>query len=252
MFGGWPADYSAARSNTYSIDTRNEGKIEELTPMFTERGDVAAVRFNQKSKDIAFVIGGFTDANNFCAPLNTVENYDFKNDKWYQSSSENMDLTTERGDKVADVMDGLVLVIGGEAKHEDMCNETLSADLNPHIHAQGIHDIEVLDPLEKDAHWEKATNLPEIRFRAASAVDEKSNTLYLFGGQKSHNPTCNCYRTSDDIFSYVGEQPKKSGGLGATGTALIVTACVLVLLVGAIFVIRRRKAGKADGIEMAM
>lgn len=59
VFGGWDEFYQGPRATTFSIDPMDNGKIEDLTPMFTPRGDVAAVHFNHGGVNEAYIIGGF-------------------------------------------------------------------------------------------------------------------------------------------------------------------------------------------------
>jgi len=234
VFGGWKGDYSGPKETTFSIDTRNNGKIEDLTPMITKRGDIAAVHYKHGSIDAAFVIGGFGDE--FCAPLDTVERYNFDSDSWTESTSDDLDLGSARGDKVAAVVDKKIFVVGGEDKHEDLCLEV--NNLEPSVAAQAVDSVEVLDPLEKSPKWKNEADFPVERFRAASALDEKSNKLYVFGGQKAYSNDCDCYKTADEIYVHEGEQ--RGGGLSTTATALIATASVLAVVGSALFFFRRR------------
>ncbi len=234
VFGGWKANYESPKNETFSIDTRSNGKIEDLKPMMSQRGDIAAVHYKHGHIDAAFVIGGFGEE--YCKPVATVERYFFDSNFWSESSNENLDLGVARGDKVAAVMDAKILVVAGEDKHEDLCD---TPDLQPSVQAQAVDTVEVLDPLSKTPKWEVHPDFPVERFRSASAIDEKTNTLYVFGGQKSHNIDCDCYKTADEIYSYQGEQ--KKGGLSKAATGLIVTACVLLVAGVGFFYFRRTK-----------
>ena len=245
VFGGYNEDYSVVKSKTFSIDTRDGGKIEDLTSMLTARGDVAAVRYDHGKIDAAYLIGGFNGDNNFCAPLPTVERYDFKSNEWTESTSDEINLSSERGDKAAVVMDKVILTIGGEDKHEDMCEKDAS-ELDPFTHSVGVKEVEVLDPRDKTPRWKYATDLPDIRFRAAAALDKKSNTLYFFGGQKAFDNDCKCYKTASDVYSYQGA----TGGLSTTAIVLISVGCVLFVATAAFFMRKRTRKDPAEmGIE---
>ena len=234
VFGGYNDDYSEVKTRTFSIDTRASGAIEELASMPTKRGDLSAVYYNHGGYDHAFLIGGFTDANNYCAPLATVEVYNFNSKTWDVATTTN-DLDNERGDKVAVVLDGKILAIGGEDKHEDTCD---GVDLDPFTQGTVVVDeIESWDP-RSAAGWQDETDLPEIRFRSAGAVDERSNTLYFFGGQKAFDQTCNCYKTADDIYVIVGEQ---SSGVSNTAIALATSGTVAVVALAALLCVRRKR-----------
>jgi len=117
IFGGYGPNYTV-KTKVFSIDAKT-GTIDNLTPMLTKRGDVAALYYNHGNIDAAYVIGGFNDDNDYCAPLTTVERYNFESNTWTESSSDQINLGTARGDKAAVVMDKKILVIGGEDKHED-------------------------------------------------------------------------------------------------------------------------------------
>lgn len=239
VFGGWDAFYSA-KDKVYSIDTKDNKKITDLEPMTHTRGDIAVVHYKHKGIDAAYIMGGFSNENEYCAPFPTVESYDFKKDAWTASHS----LSSERGDKAAVVIDEMIFAVGGEGKHEDMCDKSPS-ELDENEHSVAVDDVEILDPKDKDG-WKFMTKLPQIRFRASAAVDKKSNTLYLFGGQKAYNPDCNCYKTADTIYYYEGH----GHGLGAFPIVVIVLASVAVVGLGFIF-LRRRRNGKAGDIESA-
>ena len=129
VFGGYDEFFSVVKTKAFSIDVRNDGNIENHTPMLTKRGDVAAVYYNHGKIDAAYIIGGFNDDNNFCAPLTTVERYNFASDSWTESSSDQIYLGSARGDKAAVVMDRKILAIGGEDKHEDFVSNIISMEL---------------------------------------------------------------------------------------------------------------------------
>eukprot|EP00558_Chaetoceros_sp_UNC1202_P009664 CAMPEP_0197247582 /NCGR_PEP_ID=MMETSP1429-20130617/29418_1 /TAXON_ID=49237 /ORGANISM="Chaetoceros sp., Strain UNC1202" /LENGTH=388 /DNA_ID=CAMNT_0042708521 /DNA_START=135 /DNA_END=1301 /DNA_ORIENTATION=+ len=243
VFGGYTSGYEA-KTSTFSINTKDGGKIKDLEPLPTGRGDIAAVHYDHGSIDGAYVIGGFTHVNNFCAPFATVERYDFKSDSWMVSKT-TTDLGKERGDKAAVVMDKMILSIGGEDKHEDMCSEASGTALDPFQHSVGIDEIESFNPRKGDEGWQYESNLPEIRFRTAAAVDEKENVLYVFGGQKAYNAQCDCYKTSDKIFTFEGEK----GGLSTTAIVLISGACVAVFLSIAGYCFCVRKPSEIEAVS---
>jgi N-acetylneuraminic acid mutarotase len=226
VFGGWDEFYQGPRATTFSIDPMDNGKIEDLTPMFTPRGDVAAVHFNHGGANEAYIIGGFGKV--ICKPLSSVERYDFDEDSWTETSTEKLALVQGRGDKIATVLDKKIYVIGGEDTHEDACDSPDA--LKPSEKSQAIDNVEVLDPLAKSPSWELHSLIPnsEERFRAAYALDLRANNFYIFGGQKEYNIDCDCYKTANDIYVFHGKHPGK--GLGTTATALIVTASIVFVV----------------------
>lgn len=238
VFGGWTSFYEA-KTTVFSIDTMDNGKIKDLEPMPTARGDLAAVHYDQSGIDSAYVIGGFSHKGNYCEPLATVESYDFKSDSWTLSKTET-DLGSERGDKIAVVVDKQILAIGGEDKHEDMCDVQKSANLDPHQQSVAVDEVEIFNPKKSKDGWDYESDMPEIRFRAAGALDEKENVLYVFGGQKSFDADCNCYKVANEMYSFEGDH---NGGLSTTGIALISVACVVSVL-GLAFVLYRRRTGR--------
>lgn len=242
VFGGWTADYEA-KTTVFSIDTNDEGKITDLEPMPTERGDISAVHYNHGKVNHAFVLGGFTHMNDYCSPLATVERYSYKENSWTTSATIT-DMGHERGDKAAAVVNEKIVIIGGEDKHEDYCDANV--DLDPLQHSIGVDKVEVFNPRKEKDGWKFHSDLPETRFRAAAALDEKENVLYFFGGQKSHDMTCNCYKTSNDIYHYEGGV---RGGLSGTAIGLIVAASVIVVFGLGFIIMRRRKRG--GGVQMS-
>jgi len=233
VFGGYDAGYGT-KSTAFKINIEMK-EITDLEPMEHTRGDIAAVTYDYGGVEGAFIIGGFSGENNWCEPFPTVQLYNYDKKSWTTSHS----LKSERGDKAAVVIDKTILAVGGEDKHEDYCSDTNVLDENDYSVA--VDDVEALDPRKNDG-WAFKSKLPEIRFRASAALDEKSNTVYFFGGQKSHDSTCNCYKTASDIFVYEGHQGLGGGAVAGIAIGSIVGAG----LIGFLLMKGRKGRGKEE------
>lgn len=192
--GGYDADYTAL-ANVYSIDVAateadNLLSIVDNGSLNTARGDVAATV--NSGKGYAYVSGGFTHENNFCAPLESVERYSLPpGDTWISVAS----LPTARADKAMVTYMEHTIAMGGERAPDNVCN---NVTLSPAEMSKAVDDIEVLNA--DDSTWQILTTLPEHRFRFAAVVYE--DTIYTFGGQQAFDAECNCLKTLDEVVTY--------------------------------------------------
>lgn len=199
VLGGYNKDYDA-QGSLIEIDLQTTGIISKQD-MITPRGDANAVSYEfADGKVIAYIMGGFTSANNFCAPLADAEQYDFITDTWTLIPKMNF----KRGDKSVVVHEDKVFAIGGEAKDADKCNADY-VEPSDEVGSGSIlvDDVEYYDPREEDPIWKFEQALDEHRFRAAAVAVKSTDSVYVFGGQSLYSDTCNCYPTSDTIFEYV-------------------------------------------------
>ena len=178
----------------------------EMARLDQQRGDVhASVGIGPNGGQFAYVAGGFHHTNDWCAPLSSVEMYDFDEDAWSDAS----DLGEGRGDKALVFSGNRLYAVGGETRPKDQC--LVEPEDVPLIQDQSLvlDDVEVYDPANADGGWEELDALPEARFRFSAAAwegdDEDENddgTVFVFGGQTEYDLSCECFRTSNTIFSY--------------------------------------------------
>mmetsp|Transcript_6130 Transcript_6130/g.7132 ORF Transcript_6130/g.7132 Transcript_6130/m.7132 type:complete len:404 (-) Transcript_6130:153-1364(-) len=201
VLGGYGVGYNA-QTFMIQLDLETQG-ITEKKPMITARGDANAVTYRFADETtVAYIMGGFTHENDFCAPLADAEMYNFLTDEWTDIE----DMNFKRGDKAVVVHNGRILAIGGEGKHEEKCENTESRALGEEGSGSIlIDDIEYYDPREKDAAWTFGNKLDEHRFRAAAVSVKSTGSVYVFGGQSLYSTECDCYPTSDTIFEYKEE-----------------------------------------------
>ena len=186
VVGGWTTEYMA-RSNVVRIDatvTTDPLVMEEVAPLQTARGDIKAVVQN----GMAYVGGGYTDANNYCPALASVEQYDMNSNSWTFLA----DLQSPRGDKALVALEGMLIALGGEAVVDPTCSVS---NADPGEATVAVDDVEVL---EENGNWETVASIPNAKLRLdAVAVGD---TIYAFGGQNSYDASCECYTTSDEIL----------------------------------------------------
>ena len=158
------------------------------------RGDITAAT----DGTVAYISGGWTDINNFCVPLGTVEQYTIATNQW--STLPDV-LNTPRADKALVLLNGRLLALGGEKAFDEKCpllaaNET--TDLPLWEQTIAVDDVEVLE----GDKWVVISELHDFRFRFAAVSVDAEDTIYTFGGQQAFNATCNCFRTSNEIVAY--------------------------------------------------
>jgi len=199
VIGGYDSEFNALnRTLAINVETK---EITVKTDMRLARGDAQAVSYAfEDGRDVAFIMGGFTPANGWCAPLHEGEVYDFVEDTWTAIPS----LNNNRGDKAVVTLNGKILTFGGESKHESSCDE--NTDLEPESYAVTVDDVESYDPRLPSPKWEIESDLSNARFRAAAAAFPKSSTVYLFGGQAEYLADCQCYKNTDTVYSFHEEE----------------------------------------------
>jgi len=190
--GGYNANYVASNS-TFAIDVTSK-VITDKAQMKKARGDAHAVTYSLEGREVAYIMGGFTHMNGFCEPLKEAERYDFVKDEWVSIDS----LKNKRGDKAITRLNCKILAIGGESKHPGICkNETVSKDSQ----TIPVDDVESYNPSDTDPEWRIETKLPNHYFRFAAAAVEKTDSVYVFGGQEAYSGDCDCYKTSNRIYA---------------------------------------------------
>lgn len=225
--GGYNASYGTL-ATTARIDTAltasasNETLVvEEMAPLLEARGDI----FAAFDSEFAYMGGGFTDANGFCAPLTTAERYEFATDTW----SSLPPLINDRGEVVMVESNGAVFALGGERQIEGICEFTGDAD--PGELTVGTEHVEVLT----DEGWRIIESFDDHKFRfAAVSVD---GVIYAFGGQTAWDGDCQCFKTTDDIQLLgdgVTSSPTVAPTDGVVGGPLLSSMAVLLTLVGTV------------------
>lgn len=185
--GGYNATYGTL-DKTIRIDTSAASTpltAEEMAPLAEARGDI----FAASDGSYAYLGGGFTDANGFCAPLATSEKYEFATNSWTSLPS----LPNERGEIVMVELEGHVYAMGGERQIEDICDLT-GGTTDPGELTVGSELVEVLN---HDDVWTVVKNFDDHKFRfAAAALD---GVIYAFGGQDAWDDDCDCFKTTNEI-----------------------------------------------------
>lgn len=180
--------------------------MEVVAPLLEARGDVYAAT-GQTSASLG---GGFTDANDFCAPLPTVESYNYALDQWSYLPN----LIDERGEVVFVELDDHVYAMGGERQIEGICE--ITGDADPGELTVGTNLVEVL---HDEGEWSVVDNFPSHKFRFAAVGVDRTGLIYAFGGQTAWDDSCDCFKCTDDIQVF-GEGVEDSAS-AATGKGMV-------------------------------
>lgn len=191
--GGYNQTYGA-HNTVFSIDpfaSTDSGSlvITDNAPLLEARGDCGGT--SDLGMGYGYVTGGFTDANNFCAPLGSVERFSFSDDSWKSIAP----LPTARADMAVVTIHGSVVTMGGERQPENICS---IEQPEPGELTVPVDNVEQLN--EANDKWDILTSLPHHRFRFAAAV--YNNTVYTFGGQIAFQADCVCLKTTDEVAMY--------------------------------------------------
>lgn len=203
VLGGYDANYTAT-NEMYSVDA-NESHLAEHGVVFRDgpslaaaRGDVHAATVGESA---AYVVGGYTHADEWCVPLVSTERYDVDADAWTTVGN----LATGRADKALVAVNDRLYAVGGEAKH------TCSGD--PSEYTKALDDVEVLldaDETDRNDHeWTVVADVPTRRFRFVGAPWPNTDSVYILGGQTFYEPSCQCFATSDIISKYTEKTKDK-------------------------------------------
>ncbi len=175
--GGFGQGYNETNV-VYRIDTETF-RIEIVASLPVARGAIASTQ----TSDYAFLAGGYKN----CDASRLVERFDFATGLWTRLPS----LNEPRGNANLVVLNGIVIIYGGERDMASGCNATHSEKVDWNI------SVEVLG---SDV-WKLVNTGMEIpRFQSASvAID---TTIFTFGGHLSYESDCRCYPNSDGVMSY--------------------------------------------------
>jgi Kelch motif len=190
--GGFSEDYRALR-RVFSIDPiaslRTERlQVERNANMIDRRGDVGITV--DESERYAYVSGGSSQSNEFCAPLASVERFDIETNEWEEMAP----LQQARTGKSILQIDSHIVALGGAQQNlGKLCDKTSP---NPSHLQTPVNSIEVYD----NGQWGVVDNLSEYRYRSASVV--VNNTVYSFGGQSVYFTVCTCHPTVDEVVIY--------------------------------------------------
>ncbi|CAB9529293.1 leucine Rich Repeat [Seminavis robusta] len=188
--GGYDVTYTALKQ-VFSLHNLHIGAftVTRLADLVEARGDAAGTIIH--SSGYAYVGGGFTHEDNFCAPLASVERYSLGDNSWMGVA----DLPDARADMVLVSLQDTVVAMGGERQVEDICDlvEPEPSDL-----VVAVDDVSVLE--EMDTMWRSIDSLAVHRFRFAAAVH--NDMIYSFGGQMAYDEECECLATTDEVIAY--------------------------------------------------
>lgn len=194
VVGGYNAAYEAQavvfRIPTDENSLENGILTETMNPMKELRGDTHAVIVD----GFAYITGGYSHEDSYCAPHTTTERYDISANEWTKID----DLRTGRADKVLVVLEGSLFALGGESKDSELCSGATAEYTMP------LNDVEMLqDPHLDSSTWRVVSDTPSRVFRFSGAPYPPTNSIYTFGGQQFYNPSCECFATSDEVTKFI-------------------------------------------------
>jgi len=230
LIGGYNQNYEALSQVTLvDMSDLNDIKFEKGVSIDTPRGDISVVAVDDSSLVIS---GGFTHLNDFAAPLNSVEQFNFGSQEWGPVDA----LNEERGDKQLINLNGKIYAMGGEGR-VDASGPEVPDDVFAVAAGQGsivLDTVEVLDLTAgdgDDVEWKTEGDMPSSLFRfGASGWDEDGDgVIFVFGGQVGFEPECECFRTTEKVMVF---DPAKSAlGTPSAGVAMSVVVVGHVIVV---------------------
>jgi len=205
--GGYLVDYTS--ENEVLIINASEPNATliagAVAPMNYGRGDIGGARIN----GLVYIFGGFTDLNDFCAPLPVLEAYNPATNTWTILTN----ATYARGDMGPTVANSKLWIIGGESKVA--CNESYP-----------VKTVEFFNTATNV--WNSAVQYPIDAFRFSSGAN--GLTVFSFGGQNVINTSTSLYLypVSNAVFS-LDTQPYDSPAVQVAPAAFVL--CLLAGLV---------------------
>lgn len=201
---GYLPDYTAS-ATTYKIDTVQSLATGSLVTISLAEPTVASGDANAVSIcGQAYLVGGFTHANQWCRALHNVTQYDIASNTW----KEIVPLTYNRGDKALVALGSSIHAIGGESNTD--CAGDPSQRTNP------TTEVEVLDTNQQVLQWtETVVDIPDDHFRFPAVAHE--NKIYTFGGQQYYSALCDCFATRSTILIYEVPQEENTAAVCSAG-----------------------------------
>jgi hypothetical protein len=160
-------------------------------PLGFGRGDISAAT----DGNFAYVSGGWTDDDIFCAPLGSLERYHIVSDRWETLPAV---LNVPCAEKGLVFLKGRLLALGGEKSFDTKC--IVNQTEYPSIWEQTVA-VDEIEVLTGDT-WSLLSDMADFRFRFAAVSLDIENKVFTFGGQVEYNASCDCFRTSDVIVVY--------------------------------------------------
>ncbi|KAL7520683.1 hypothetical protein ACHAWX_005395 [Stephanocyclus meneghinianus] len=233
LIGGYDSTYTAL-DRVAVIDMSNMDNVQYSLnpPLLSERGDIDVVIID----DTAYVAGGYTHANNYSIPYDSVEKMDISSGQWSTVD----DLNNGAGDQQYVGLNDKIIAIGGETK----LNQDSSSTEVPHLgEISTILDVvEVFDPsAEGTPQWISLEDMPMALFRFAAAewpTSDDEGVIFVFGGQGGFDPDCECFRTTKEVLVFQATEAalnadSSDGSMKAVVSSIAVVAAVSIALLGA-------------------
>ena len=225
LIGGYGAGYEAL-DQVIVIDVSNLDDIKFLLgpSLGTKRGDIDVAVLDD---EFIYVSGGFTKKD-YSKPLNTVEQLTIGSKTWIPVDA----LNEERGGKQLVTLKGKIYALGGEQRvnADGIVKEEL-LDLVQKVNV--LDTVEVLSPTQ-DVHggkseWRVSGEMPSslVRFGASEWEWGLDGVIFVFGGQSSYDPDCECFPSTDNVLVFDASRAfKNDEGSNAAGTSFAVRGFV--------------------------
>jgi N-acetylneuraminic acid mutarotase len=191
IVGGY--DESGKTTNIVEVYDPRSDKWDRVSSLPEPVDHAAAASYGGK----LFVVGGYTIVEGERIPTNKLFIYDPLTDGW----KEMQPMSTSRGGIIANIINGILYVIGGQ----DSSRKTVNIN-------------EAYDP--KTDSWKERQAMPTSRHHIASSVVD--GKVYVFGGrQTDKSPDINidtneAYDPQLDKWTSLKSMPTKRSGLSAT------------------------------------
>ena len=233
LIGGYDSSYTAL-DRVALIDMSNIDNVQySWNPtLMSERGDIDVVFIDVT----AYVAGGYTHANNYSIPYDSVEKMDMTTGQWSTVD----DLNNGAGDQQYVGLNGKIFAMGGETK----LNQDSSSTELPHLGAIStvLDVVEVYDPsAEGTPKWISLEDMPVALFRFAAAewpTSDDEGVIFVFGGQGGFDPDCECFRTTQEVLVFDATEAaldaaSSDGSVKAVVSSISLVVAVSIALLGA-------------------
>lgn len=195
--GGYDSNYTA-QPKTFRLDVSNNPTnftsmaYTPLSSMKVRRGDFSA----EAAFGYAYIVGGTSDATEYCVSMTDVERYDIASDTWEVMEPLNYGVD----DSAVAFLRGKIVTVGGETKRWNCLTVG-----DPALGSDPDNVVEAIDAslnaTETSSNpWKVYSDFPFNLMRFDAVAVPAQGRIYTFGGQRPFDEGCQCFAAVDSIL----------------------------------------------------